>query len=328
MDREALGAFIGETRRERDMTQRDLAERLHVTDKAVSKWERGLSYPDVTLLEPLAAALGLGVEELVACRRQAEERGAEPMKNLLDISQETVCWERRRGRRRLAALAAIAVLAVLLAVWYAGNFVTQQRVDTIVLMENEGGTDYVYLAEGNHLLRLAYGGKTRLRPDLGRYYRFEVRWDRRTYEGRVLSAEWTGVTLPTRTKNVVVDYQLSEGLFGFSAPGIWFNRDATLPDPCGEGYLGSYSFQAWTEFTRTGKPLPRTILEVRDCRAFVPADVDGDGENELVVRTRWAEKPYTIYDRVDGKTVETWPETLAPEVEAALTEWWALREQP
>ena len=62
MNKERLGAFIGARRKERSMTQKDLAALLHVTDKAVSKWERGLSYPDVTLLEPLAAALGLTVE--------------------------------------------------------------------------------------------------------------------------------------------------------------------------------------------------------------------------------------------------------------------------
>ena len=43
MNKEQLGAFIAERRREEQMTQKDLAERLHVTDKAVSKWERGVS---------------------------------------------------------------------------------------------------------------------------------------------------------------------------------------------------------------------------------------------------------------------------------------------
>ena len=53
MNKERFGAFITEIRKERHLTQKDLAEKLHVTDKAVSKWERGLSYPDVTLMEPL-----------------------------------------------------------------------------------------------------------------------------------------------------------------------------------------------------------------------------------------------------------------------------------
>ena len=66
MNKERLGNFIGGERRSLGLTQKDLAARLHVTDKAVSKWERGMSYPDVTLLEPLAAALDLTVEELMA----------------------------------------------------------------------------------------------------------------------------------------------------------------------------------------------------------------------------------------------------------------------
>ena len=44
MNKERLGTFIGECRREEGLTQRELAERLHVTDKAVSKWERGVSH--------------------------------------------------------------------------------------------------------------------------------------------------------------------------------------------------------------------------------------------------------------------------------------------
>lgn len=88
MNKERLGNFIGDERKALGLTQRDLAARLHVTDKAVSKWERGLSYPDVTLLEPLASALEMGVEELMACRRQAAgaEKEGETMKALLDIS--------------------------------------------------------------------------------------------------------------------------------------------------------------------------------------------------------------------------------------------------
>ena len=52
MNKERLGAFIAQRRKEEGLTQRELAEALHLTDKAVSKWERGLSYPDVTVLEP------------------------------------------------------------------------------------------------------------------------------------------------------------------------------------------------------------------------------------------------------------------------------------
>ena len=59
MDREMLGRFIAQRRKELNLTQRELAEALHVTDKAVSKWERGAGCPDISLLEPLAEALEL-----------------------------------------------------------------------------------------------------------------------------------------------------------------------------------------------------------------------------------------------------------------------------
>ena len=64
MDPTKTGALIRALRKERNMTQKDLAERLHITDRAVSKWERGLCAPDISLLEPLAEALGVSILEL------------------------------------------------------------------------------------------------------------------------------------------------------------------------------------------------------------------------------------------------------------------------
>ncbi|NHM13637.1 helix-turn-helix domain-containing protein [Xiamenia xianingshaonis] len=66
MDRYVTGAMIKRLRESAGMTQLQLAERIDVGDKAVSRWECGRGYPDVTLLEPLAAALGVSVVELMA----------------------------------------------------------------------------------------------------------------------------------------------------------------------------------------------------------------------------------------------------------------------
>lgn len=60
-----LGAAIRMLRTQKGMTQRALAEELHVTDKAVSKWERGLSVPDICLFPSLAGALGVSVADLL-----------------------------------------------------------------------------------------------------------------------------------------------------------------------------------------------------------------------------------------------------------------------
>lgn len=69
MDAKAFGLFLAETRKARGLTQSALAEQLHVTDKAVSRWERGLGFPDINTLEPLAEALGLTLSQLMHADR-------------------------------------------------------------------------------------------------------------------------------------------------------------------------------------------------------------------------------------------------------------------
>lgn len=95
MDAKTFGAFLARMRKEQSMTQAELAEQLHVTDKAVSRWERGVGLPDVNLLEPLAQALGLSLADLMHCRDPKEE---EPEQTTLEDfltmlrRQKTLDW--------------------------------------------------------------------------------------------------------------------------------------------------------------------------------------------------------------------------------------------
>ena len=73
MDNIQFGAFVAQLRKEQELTQKELADRLNVTDKAVSKWETGKGFPDVKLLEPLAQALGVSLVKLMQGRRQESE---------------------------------------------------------------------------------------------------------------------------------------------------------------------------------------------------------------------------------------------------------------
>ena len=66
MNQYVTGAMIKRLREEKGITQLQLAEKMNVSDKAISKWETGRGYPDITLIEPLAAALGVSVIELFA----------------------------------------------------------------------------------------------------------------------------------------------------------------------------------------------------------------------------------------------------------------------
>ena len=65
MDAGKTGKFIAKRRKDLNMTQNELAEKLHITDKAVSKWERGLSFPDISVLIPLAEILNISLYDLL-----------------------------------------------------------------------------------------------------------------------------------------------------------------------------------------------------------------------------------------------------------------------
>ena len=69
MDQQKIGQFILEQRKKHELTQRELADRLGVTNKAVSKWELGRSMPDVSLFEPLCQELEISIPELLAGQR-------------------------------------------------------------------------------------------------------------------------------------------------------------------------------------------------------------------------------------------------------------------
>ncbi len=72
MDKDATGRFIAELRKEKGYTQKELAEKLMVTDKAISRWETGKGLPDTSLLKPLGDILGVSVGELLSGRRMEE----------------------------------------------------------------------------------------------------------------------------------------------------------------------------------------------------------------------------------------------------------------
>ena len=65
MDNKKFGDFIKELRKEKQLTQKELGEKLNITDKAISKWERGLSFPDIAVLKDLAEFFEIDISELL-----------------------------------------------------------------------------------------------------------------------------------------------------------------------------------------------------------------------------------------------------------------------
>ena len=101
--KKTLGTIIAELRKQHGMTQLELAEKMGVTDKAVSKWERDLSCPDINSLPTLAEILGVSVEDLMQIKKEAEAPVSK-VSEILDIAPKAVA---------MAMGIAVTVLTVL-----------------------------------------------------------------------------------------------------------------------------------------------------------------------------------------------------------------------
>ena len=82
MDARRIGALIRALRMEKEMTQRELAARLHVSDKAVSKWERAMGCPDVSLLPALSQVLGVQIDAVLSGSLSPSERDGGNMRRI------------------------------------------------------------------------------------------------------------------------------------------------------------------------------------------------------------------------------------------------------
>lgn len=122
MDAGKTGELIAARRRELGWSQEELAERLHVTDKAVSKWENGRGMPGIESLEPLAEALGLSVSELLSGRRLTEEELPRAAEQQMMESMERERRTRRMGNLLAVLAALIGIAAIGWGTWLAAHY--------------------------------------------------------------------------------------------------------------------------------------------------------------------------------------------------------------
>ena len=115
INNEKFGAFINERRRALGLTQKELGERLFVSDKTVSKWERGASLPNIALLQPLADTLEVSVSELLNGERIAPPLAAEQADDIvasaLALSLQDLASRQRRRWLILFLAACVVVIA-------------------------------------------------------------------------------------------------------------------------------------------------------------------------------------------------------------------------
>ena len=90
MDANKFGCFVADRRKELNMTQKDLAAKIHVTDKAVSRWERGLGFPDINTIEELAEALNVSITELMTSEKTDSGKTDAVVNDVIHIAKEDI----------------------------------------------------------------------------------------------------------------------------------------------------------------------------------------------------------------------------------------------
>lgn len=113
MDQVKIGKFIAECRKAKKLTQKQLAEKLNITDRAVSKWETGKSMPDSSIMLDLCALLDIGVNDLLCGEFVMEKYNEKSEQLLLEMVQQ-----KQEAHKRLLTIE-VVVGVICLAVFFA-----------------------------------------------------------------------------------------------------------------------------------------------------------------------------------------------------------------
>ena len=119
MDKNITGRFIAELRKQKGFTQKELAEKLMVTDKAISRWETGKGLPDTSLLKPLGDVLGVSITELLSGKRIEEVDMKEQADNII---LESLNY----SKRMLASVISVIIFIIGIAFIISPLFLVSQ----------------------------------------------------------------------------------------------------------------------------------------------------------------------------------------------------------
>ncbi len=148
MNPERTGKFIAELRKESKLTQKELAESLGVTDKAVSKWETGKCYPDIEILGTLAQFFGVTVNDLLSGEKtEAVSRDNAADSNIISI------MKRLRGLNKKWCEAFLCVIVTMLVFFGAFLVVSRLPVDFDAGACAGGFSEHIYSKYGEKLAR-------------------------------------------------------------------------------------------------------------------------------------------------------------------------------
>ena len=159
MDQEKIGKFIAKMRKEKKLSQKELAEKLKVSDRSVSNWENGKNMPDLSLFKPLCEELGISLNDLMSGEKvQAKEYQEKFTENVVSVVNNAKNKNKYINILIGICLAIISVILLFLLSYTVLNYNFRQSYDKEnMLLINEENNEYLdfyttYDGEVNYII--------------------------------------------------------------------------------------------------------------------------------------------------------------------------------
>ena len=146
MNVDIVGNFIRKKRKAKNLTQKDLAKELGISDKAISKWERGICCPDISLLKDLSSILGVSVNELLS-GEDIDNLEKERTDNvLIDSVKQYTLVEKKKNKKLLIVTCILLIFYIFVIIWMYLMFNQINYTDGITLetLQNKRSADKLY----------------------------------------------------------------------------------------------------------------------------------------------------------------------------------------
>mgnify|MGYP004535150511 FL=1 len=149
MNQEKIGKFIAKIRKEKKMTQQELADKLNVTDRAIGNWENGRRMPDVVFYKPLCEVLDISLNELLSGERikesELKEKTDEVLNNTIKYSAKKI---KKSKRIIIISLVVLFFIVFVWTFWTDYNRVKHNEHPLFMIRISEKGNYYKYLGFG------------------------------------------------------------------------------------------------------------------------------------------------------------------------------------
>lgn len=127
MDQEKTGKFIASLRKEKNMTQQELADKLNVTDRAIGNWENGRRFPDISLMKELCNIFGITIDELIYGERINADKKQELLRsNAIGI------YLTKKKIENLQVLTEILIVAGIFVTMTVSHFMADTTIQKII----------------------------------------------------------------------------------------------------------------------------------------------------------------------------------------------------